>query len=175
MPGERAPRSRLLTLTPQAPNLRKEITSPKKLSAANVYQCKSKLQLVDYHHASWWSTVKSTWVKAISNNFSLPGQVSAKLCSTNILVRRKQPYWAIFIKHDKEYGQSNHKSQLQISTLSQIFPTIFKLHNFGRRIIQSSRIKRQNTHQPNRLDSSHIQQRKNLHFSGVSIQLYHHS
>ena len=81
MTGGRELLSRLYTLTLQAPNLRTEINSPEKLSASNVYECKSKQQLIEYHHASCWSPVKSTWTKATSNNFftSWPGLTTSTI------------------------------------------------------------------------------------------------
>ena len=65
MRGGHDSRSYLYTLTLYALNLRAEKKSPEKSSATNVHECKSKVQLIDDHHVSCWSPVKTTWAKAV--------------------------------------------------------------------------------------------------------------
>ena len=64
----------MLSLT-QKNNLMTESTNPDEYLAGSAYECKSKKTLVDYHHASCWSPIRSGWGKAITKNFftSLPG------------------------------------------------------------------------------------------------------
>ena len=67
--GGQDPQSGLHTLSLQHNSLRTENSSPEELFPANVYECKSKQQLIDYHHASCWSPTQSIWVKAIKHFF----------------------------------------------------------------------------------------------------------
>ena len=60
MRGGRDPKSGLYTLLLQHNSLRTENSSLEELFAGNVYECKSKQQLIDYHHASYWSSTQST-------------------------------------------------------------------------------------------------------------------
>ena len=46
-----------------------ELETPDENFAGNVYECKSKQALVNYHHASCWSPTTSGWIKAIKKNF----------------------------------------------------------------------------------------------------------
>ena len=64
----------MINLT-QSNNLMAEFQTHDECFAGNVYECKSKGKLVDYHHASQWSPTQSGRVKAITKNFftSWPG------------------------------------------------------------------------------------------------------
>ena len=74
--GRRDPLSNLyiLNLT-QRNNLMAEFLNPDGCFAGNVHECKSKVTLVDYHHASCWSPTQFRWVKPPPKNFftSWPG------------------------------------------------------------------------------------------------------
>ena len=66
----RYPRSNLymINLT-QRNKLMTEFTTPEEYFAGSVYDCKSKITLVDYQHASCWILTQSGWGKAITKNF----------------------------------------------------------------------------------------------------------
>ena len=170
MRGGRASWSCLFNITLQALNLRTEITSPEKLSAVSVYKCKSKLQLVDYHHASCWSPVKSTWVKAISNIFFTFWPGLSKAMVNQYLVKKE----ATILGHLRQTRQGITKPQTPTPDLnaeSDFFPPssnssildniFFKVVELNGKIYTDQ----------NQLVFSHIQWRKKVHFSGVSLRL----
>ena len=53
----------------QKKKLMTESTTPDKYFAGSAYECKSKIALVDYHHASCWSPTQSGWGIAITKQF----------------------------------------------------------------------------------------------------------
>ena len=75
--------------------------------ANNIYECKSEENLFTYYHLACFSPVKSTWIKAIKNNFftSWPG-LTAKLVentSINLCLLRK----VTSARHRKEPARLN--------------------------------------------------------------------
>ena len=55
----------MLNLTQQK-KLMTESTTPDEYFSGSAYECKSKITLVDYHHASFWIPTQSGWGKAIT-------------------------------------------------------------------------------------------------------------
>ena len=75
MKGKIDPCSNLYMLNPTQKNkLMMEFPTPDKYFSGSVYEWKSKVTLVDYHHASCWSPTQSRWVIAITEKSSLLGQ-----------------------------------------------------------------------------------------------------
>ena len=62
----------MLNLT-QRNYLTTELQTPDKRFAGSLYELKSKVTLVDYHHASCWIPTQSGWVKEITKKSSLLG------------------------------------------------------------------------------------------------------
>ena len=75
MKGRRDPLSNLymLNLT-QCNNLMTEFLTPDECFAGNVYERKSIVTPVDYHHASFCIPTQSGWIKEIKKHSSLLGQ-----------------------------------------------------------------------------------------------------
>ena len=70
MKSTRYPRTNLymLNLTQQK-KLMTESTTPDEYFSGSAYECKSKITLVDYHHAYFWIPSQSGWGKALTKNF----------------------------------------------------------------------------------------------------------
>ena len=69
MKGKRYPCSNLYILNLTHKNkLMTEFTTPDEYFAGSVYECKSKVTRVNYHHASCWIPTQYGWVKAITKN-----------------------------------------------------------------------------------------------------------
>ena len=75
MNGRRDPISNLymLNLT-LSNNIITEFQTPEECFAISVYECKSKVTLVDYHHTSCCIPTQSGWVKKLQKSFSLLGR-----------------------------------------------------------------------------------------------------
>ena len=70
MRGDRDPVTKLYSINISQENkLMTELETPDENFAGNIYECKSKRDLVNYHHASCWSPTTSGWIKSIKNNF----------------------------------------------------------------------------------------------------------
>ena len=104
------PRSNLyiLNLT-QKNKLMTEFTTPDKYFVGSAYECKSKITLVDYHHASCWSPTQSRWGKAITKKYfnSWPG-LSYDLVH-KYLLKNNQPYLGTFNNLRKAYDQHSKR------------------------------------------------------------------
>ena len=83
----------MLNLTQQK-KLMTESTTSDGYFAVSAYECKSKITLVDYHHASCWSPNQSRWGKEISKNFftSCPG-LSLDLVHKNLSEKQWTIIW----------------------------------------------------------------------------------
>ena len=65
--GTKEPRSNLYILNSTQKNkLMIEFTTPDEYFAGSAYECKSKITLVYYHHASCWIPTQSEWGKSIT-------------------------------------------------------------------------------------------------------------
>ena len=107
----------MLNLT-QRNNLMTEFRTPDECFARNLYQCRSKSTLVDYHHVSCWIPTQSGWVKAITKNFfdSWPG-----LSSDLVLkyLNKKQATILGHLKQPQKGLRSTEKKEHQAKTQTE--------------------------------------------------------
>ena len=157
MKGTRDTRTNLymLNLTQQK-KLMTESTTPDEYFAGRAYECKSKITLVDYHHASFWSPTQYGLRKSITNKFiiSWPG-LSLDLVHRN-LSKKINHTWAPSETAKRSKINTGKGYLIRARSRTRPVPTIHSVRKQQSCLLQDSGSLSKKIYGPNRKVPSYI-------------------